>query len=63
MDNKELFEWELKAEREYNNALTGNLTKEKEAYLRGVKDVYKVVRKYIGEQSLKQINKEVWKID
>ena len=33
MENKELFEWELKAEREYNNALTGNLEKEKQAYL------------------------------
>ena len=28
MENEELFEWELKAEREYNNALTGNLEKE-----------------------------------
>ena len=40
MENKELFEWELKAEREYNNALTGNLEKEKQAYLQGVKDAY-----------------------
>jgi len=43
MENKELFEWELKAEREYNNALTGNLEKEKQAYLQGVKDVYKAL--------------------
>jgi len=43
MENKELFEWELKAERNYNNALTGNLEKEKQAYLQGVKDVYKTL--------------------
>ena len=45
MENEELFEWELKAEREYNNALTGNLEKEKQAYLQGVKDVYKALNK------------------
>ena len=45
MENKELFEWELKAERGYNNALTGNLEKEKQADLQGVKDVYKALNK------------------